>query len=452
MGDTNSIRAIGDIFGLSPRQAALVAGLIDKGGLQEAASQTGQTYASARNSLAEIKRKLGVATVGMLVGHVLDLLPDTAMTGSTRHDLYALSDRQLAIAHVMGTAASRREASRRLRLSEAVLDAELKQIHLILGIRSSADLARVIASAQHGFTGSANALSDLVEHALPTAHVDTCGRMIAYSDYGPPHGRPVVILHSTISARAPPTRLVNLLWQRGFRPIAIDRPGFGSTDPIAADDPYLAAATDVAAVCDHLGIARVDVIARGSGHAAVRLAQSQPSLVGAVVLVNPTPSITHTPVDRGPLGIVKQRFARNPARVEMMIRTLAHLATPVRLRNGMLRSYRDSPPDFALIDGDPQFLADYLRAVRDFAAGRIEGYVAEQTVWARGYDVAPVTDTQRWSIVQARHFILHQPDAAMAYWAERLPSIHIEWIEEAGQMLAYSHPEHVVRALERLTN
>ena len=87
---------------------------------------------------------------------------------------------------------------------------------------------------------------------------------IGYSDFGPADGKPVLILHSTITSRAPPTRLVTALQATGFRPLAIDRPGFGDTDAGGSPaDPYLLAAHDVAAVCAALGIERLDVVARG---------------------------------------------------------------------------------------------------------------------------------------------------------------------------------------------
>ncbi len=165
------------------------------------------------------------------------------------------------------------------------------------------------------------------------------------------------------------------------------------------------------------------------------------------VLVNPTPAIDHTPHDRGPLGIVKRRFAANPAVIELMIRTLARFATATRMRDGMIRSYRDSPPDLALAEGDPQFVADYLRATRDFARGRIRGYVEEQRAWATGFDVEPLPGKAQWRIVQGAHYILHAPDAAIAYWQPRLPDTPVRRIADAGQMLAYSHPEIVAEAL-----
>lgn len=428
---------------LSPRQAGLVEALVGTGALRSAAGRAGLPYAAARNTLAELKAKFGIAGTPMLIGHLSTLLTDRDPARRRRHDLFDLTTRQYAIARALGFARDRAEIARGLAVSPAVVDAELKQIYLVLGVNAAGEVVRLVAQALGEGTGDDE---DEVRHALPDARTEAGGRTIAWSDYGPVGGRPVLILHSTICARAPPTRLVEALRARGFRPLAIDRPGFGDTT-MAAGPLYARAAADVAAVAAQLGIDRLDVIARGSGQAAMVLAREQPALVGRVVLVNPTPHIGWTPVDHGPLGAVKRRFARQPRAVDAMIRALAAFATPQRLRDGMMRSFRDSPPDLALARDDPRFVADYLRATRGFARGRNAGYVAEQVAWASGFDVAPLTGRAGWRIVQGRHFILHEPDAAVRYWRERLPDTPVRWVEEAGQMLAYSHCGTVVDAL-----
>ena len=424
-------------------------GLVDTGSLHQAARELATPYSSARNTLAELKKKLGVETVGMLIGQTLDMMDEQAGRAHLRHDLHALTDRQLAIASAISVAKSRSEAAKLIGVSEAVLDAELKVIYLVLGISHVGELASIVAEAQVSAGRTDPGTTGPFDHALPAAELRIGDRRVGYSDFGPANGSPVLILHSTITARAPPTRLVSELRNRGYRPIAIDRPGFGDTSEGPADAaPFALAASDTAAVCAALGIAKVGVIARGSGHAAVLLAQSYPHLVGRVVLVNPTPSVAFTPSDRGPLGMVKRRFARDPGIVELMIRTLSRFATPTRIKNGMMRSFRSSPPDAVLGHDDPQFVADYLRAVRDFAGGRIAGYVAEQTAWARGHDVAPMPGMTAWRIIQGRHFILHDPQHALAYWRARLPDTPVTRIDGAGQLLAYSHPSAVVDALD----
>ena len=440
-------------YSLTIRQASVLRALIHAGGIREAAASLGIPYTSARNTVAELKTKLGVEAIPMMIGLVVDLAPDEidkAIGPMRRHDLFALSERQYLIARRISVAKSRQEIAASLKVSDAVLDAELKEIYLIMGVRGAGELAGVIASADRvAADGEGSSIDELRRgHQLPMGVVESNGRSIGYSDFGPIGAKPVLILHSTITSRAPPTRLVAALQAKGFRPIAIDRPGFGDTDAGGSPaDPYFLAAHDVAAICAAIRIDRLDIIARGSGQAAIRLAQVYPALVNRVVLVNPTPGIAFTTIDRGPLGAVKRTFGKRPWAVEAVIRMLTVYATPNRLYDGMLRSFRESPPDLDLVRNDAQFVADYLRAVRGFSRGRIAGYVAEQSAWGGGYDVEAIPDMTDWRIVQGRHFILHDPVQALTYWQGKLPDTPVQWVAEAGQMLAYSHPHAVADAL-----
>lgn len=436
---------IAAIFGLSYRQSALLEHLIDNGGLREAAARTGITYLSARNALAEIKQKIGLETIPLIVAQVLALSEEAAASTRELHDLFSLTERQFAVARGLAVRKSRQEIARSVGISEAVVDAETKNIYLTLGVNTAVAAIRMVETGMASARGLPAHRTTTDGHTLPLGVVTLAGRTIGYSDFGPTSGRPVVILHSTITARAPPTRLVAALMARGFRPIAVDRPGFGDTD--SADDHFGCAASDLAGVCSHLGIERVDLIARGSGQAAVAIAAYLPSLVDRVILVNPTPAIAHTPNDRGPLGRIKRRFASHPAMIDLTIRTLARFVTASRLQDGMIRSFRDSPPDLALAEQDPQFIADYLRATRDFGRGRVEGYVREQKDWATGFDVPVMTGCQSWCILQASQFVLHDPEPALAYWRARLPHTPVRMIDAAGQMLAYSHPDAIVDIL-----
>lgn len=441
--------AMGAAFDLSERQLRLLHALHDAGGIRDAALRLDISYTSARNSVAELKAKLGVATIPMMIGLAAELTLDEPEgdrpVSRRRHDVFSLSERQYAIACKVGTTKSRQEMATQLGLSDAVLDAEMKEIYLILGVRNAGELTRVMAEA---VPGNPAAISPGHGHDLPIGFVDRGERRIGFSDFGPRAGKPVLILHSTITSRAPPTRLVSALQAAGYRPLAIDRPGFGDTAAGAsATDPYALAADDAAFVCAKLGFDRIDVIARGSGQALMRLGQRHPDLVGHAVLVNPTPAIGFTTIDRGPLGAVKRAFAKRPWAVEGMIRLLASYVKPARMHDGMLRAFRESAPDFDLVQNDPQFGADYLRATRGFAHGNIAGYVVEQSAWASGLDVDPLPGMAQWRIVQGRHFVLHDPAQAMEYWRERLPDTPVTWVEEAGQMLAYSHPSAVVAAL-----
>jgi pimeloyl-ACP methyl ester carboxylesterase len=91
------------------------------------------------------------------------------------------------------------------------------------------------------------------------------GRTIAADVVGDPVGVPVVHLHG-----APDCRLARhpndaMAAQLGVRLIAVDRPGWGWSDPLPAGDGVVAWADDLAALLDDLGVERCRVAAWSAG-------------------------------------------------------------------------------------------------------------------------------------------------------------------------------------------
>ena len=111
------------------------------------------------------------------------------------------------------------------------------------------------------------------------------GRTMAYAEYGPPKGYPVLYCHGF-----PGSRLEAQLWQPaadalGVRLIAPDRPGYGSSDPLPGRS-LADFALDAVALLDHLGLAQVGVlgISGGGPYALALLAHSPARVVrGALV-------------------------------------------------------------------------------------------------------------------------------------------------------------------------
>ena len=71
-------------------------------------------------------------------------------------------------------------------------------------------------------------------------------RRIALLDYGPYDAEPVLIFHGTAAGRRLPDRFRDGLIAAGFRPLVLQRPGFGLTDP-ATGDYSATGAADMAA-------------------------------------------------------------------------------------------------------------------------------------------------------------------------------------------------------------
>jgi pimeloyl-ACP methyl ester carboxylesterase len=120
--------------------------------------------------------------------------------------------------------------------------------------------------------------------APPTLVALPGGRTLALDDVGDPAGTPVLYLHGTPDARLARHPDDGLATAAGVRLVAVDRPGYGASDPLPADTgagPH-AYATDVATLLDALGLDRVAVLAWSGGALAALTVAAAPSLAGRV--------------------------------------------------------------------------------------------------------------------------------------------------------------------------
>jgi len=457
------LKAACESFGLTGLQTRVAMATMRCGTIKQAAAQLGISYDTARESLSEAMRRAGVdrlpALVASLASLAFGVLPQRSGV-PLLEDIWGLSSRQAALAGLIAEGLPREVAARRLGMSAAAAKKELDRIYAGLGVSSAAALARTVVEAQ-ALSCTTAATRGYV--ALPHDHAEPLrmlpredGSRIAWSDYGPVSGKPVLVVHSSMTSRPVSRSLVAALQAEGCRPIAIDRPGFGMSDPIAGaepggHDPFAAAVPDVLRVCRKLDISILDVVARGGAQHVLALADAAPGLIDRVVLVNPDPHTEEKGRRAGPLGAVKEAYYRNPRLVAMMARLISAHLTRERLLRMMERSFAGSPPDQKALR-DPQVVTDYYRAVRMFAAGRVAGYVNEQIAMATAARPSPRKGTHRWSVMIGEHDTLHDPADVRAYWRAVLPDARFVDAEGSGRLLALAEPGRVAQALREISS
>ncbi len=115
-------------------------------------------------------------------------------------------------------------------------------------------------------------------------YADTPSGQIHFREEGA--GRPVLLLHKTPSSSIMWTRVMPLLAERGYRAVAIDNPGYGSSERPATPPQEMGFYSRAAlGVLDALGIEQADVCGFYTGASiALDLAVSAPSRVGKLVL------------------------------------------------------------------------------------------------------------------------------------------------------------------------
>jgi pimeloyl-ACP methyl ester carboxylesterase len=124
---------------------------------------------------------------------------------------------------------------------------------------------------------------------VTTRDVTAGDRTLTVDDVGDPDGVPVLYLHGTPDSRLSRHPDDSLAAAAGVRLLALDRPGYGGSDPLppgTGDGWPAVAAADMVAVLDALGIERCGVLAwSGGALAAVAVAAEARERVAAVALV-----------------------------------------------------------------------------------------------------------------------------------------------------------------------
>lgn len=461
VGALSAAQVLADVcqaFGLTDLQTRIAIGLIRTGDVRGAAQLAGVSYQTGRKVAFDAMRRVGAPRITGFIERLVRLSfgiwPQGEAGAAELTDVWGLTARQASLAMRIAEGMTRAEAAAAGAISEATAKKELEVIFDVMGVHSAAALARAVTEARalalitDATHGEAQIDSDMVEPLGLFRRPD--GSQVAYSDYGPRSGRPVLVLHSSSSSRPAPSLLVKALQARGFRPIGLDRPGFGLTDPhpdreLGRDLPFDAAVDDVRLLLGHLRLERVDVLARGGAQTAVAMARLAPDLMGRVLLVNPDPSSASHSRRRGPIGAVQEAFLRHPDLIEAIVRLIVSNLSVRQSQRIMLKAFEGSRLDMAVIS-DPRNLADYRRGFQMFATGRVAGYVAEQRAMTR-WTAPPQPGTAHWRVLLGRHDFLHDPERTYAVWREILPDARIDWVEDAARLVVMSHPDLVASTL-----
>jgi pimeloyl-ACP methyl ester carboxylesterase/DNA-binding CsgD family transcriptional regulator len=461
LGDrVQPLEAACEVYGLTGLQTRVAVETIRRGGIKPAAAALQISYQTAREALAAAMKRVGVERLPALTTRLTTLafgvLPGQDASRALLADAWGLSERQIALAGLVAEGVPRPAMATALNLSEAVVRKELETSFAVLQVSSGAALARRIVEARAlaWLTAPGQSYSDNDHGTEPLRMMRReDGTQIAWSDYGPASGRPVLVVHSSMTTRVVSRPLLRALHKAGYRPISIDRPGFGLSDMPGgshsnAYDPWSAAAEDVLRVLDALKLRRVDLVARGGAQFVAALHERASNRLGRVVLVNPGPPYRHSGKGKGPIGAMKEAFLRDPRMVEAFAHYLAELLTYPRLARLVENWTRGSPPD-QLAAQDPETIADFHRAVRLFAAGRFEGFVAEQNAISRDRRARPIAGTAGWRVLLAGHDVLYDPEVVAAYWRELLPEAQFTLVPDAGRFLAMTHATLVAEVLSR---
>ncbi|MBS0362853.1 MAG: hypothetical protein JSR98_15865 [Proteobacteria bacterium] len=442
----------GGAFGLTKAELRVAQGLARHGQLRATCAAQGIAYETGRKLLASILRKVGArrqadALRALLAVVAGDTSPHRDMA-RVLGDLFALTDRQARLALAIANGATRDDAARALGLASHAAKDALKVVYDACGVVNAADLGRLLAEIE-ALSGLATACDVDVDAALSREPLRLIRRRwaeghVAVSDHGPADGQPVVYCHAQMQGRHLPQVTVRALQAEGFRPIAVERAGFGLSDWVDGDFAE-AGVRDLAEVLDALELDRVHALARGGVTPLFRFALANPGRVAGGLLLGIGLPASYDRPRTGISGLTKRLVFDHPRFMAPFVRALTDRTSNAAAVQFHRQLIRGSPPDERVLE-DPALAADLIRAARQAAIG-VDGFLQESLAHGEGMEPPRLADGSAWRVLVGGHDPVFDPGLASRYGRDLVPGATVEVVAEGGRWLHLSHPALVAKAL-----
>lgn len=210
--------------------------------------------------------------------------------------LFGLSETESRIAQRMVQGEAADEIATAHGTSIHTVRTQIKQLLGKVGVNRQSELVAALVTSP----ASVELGGEPVVPVPPALYLRIGNRRLAYADYGPRDGRPVIFMHSWSGSRLQLPPDPHSLFKYGIRLVIPERPGMGKSDPRPQTDATALSLLDewpedVRALADHLGFARFDVLGYSLGAVfALATAHKLGDRVGRVSLLSPLAPLRST--------------------------------------------------------------------------------------------------------------------------------------------------------------
>jgi len=268
------------------------------------------------------------------------------------------------------------------------------------------------------------------------------GRQLGFAEYGAPAGNPVLYFHGMPGSRYLGANMADIASRHGVRLIAVERPGYGLSDPQPGRS-LLDWPDDIAALADALGLRRFALIGfSGGSQYALACAYKLTARVTKIALAGAFAPPGTPGVMVGMSPTVSGLYALAQANPDELRNTLAAVSSsPAALVEAMSASL----PEWDKIEVGKRtacFEAEYAQALRGGVEGFASDFVLVSGDW--GFPLGRInTEIHLWSGEADQN----TPPAMTHYLASMLPNSRTFMLPDEGHLSLYVHWEEI---LERL--
>ena len=430
------------VLDLTALEARLAEALMFAPNLEVAAADAGVGRETARDALRRINAKAGVRRTPELIGRLIGVMCVAQANGDDDEALsetaFGLTPAEARVGAQIARGLTAPETAQALGLSPETVKTHMKAVLNKTGAKGAKDFARLLGEARELVAVASASESVFGEQEgggrlRVIASLDGA-RRIALIDYGPYDAQPVLVFHGAAAGRRLPDGVRQAMIAAGLRPIVVQRPGFGLTDPTGGDYPATAAA-DMAAVIERLRLRKIHVLARDTGTpTALAFAHAYPDLLDRMVLMNPHPPMHLEDQRTTFVASVQRHLLRNPDLVVAFAEFLRRQAT-TRLLERILFKALEADADLQALE-DPAVRQFLIRDIQAMCARSVYGFAAEHAVYANDWRPAPsAAQHTGWIVAQSTGLTGHVDPAWIG-----VRDLRIVEIPGAGVLPQFTHP------------
>jgi pimeloyl-ACP methyl ester carboxylesterase len=265
------------------------------------------------------------------------------------------------------------------------------------------------------------------------------GRRLGFAEYGVKNGSPVLFFHGAPGSSYLHADVAEIAAQNNVRLIAVDRPGYGLSDP-QAGRTFLSFAEDIKFLTDSLGVNKFAIIGFSGGSPyPLACAFRFPDRVKKIALVGAL--VAGMTEGMPPMVCELYNLAQtNPAELRKIFATVAPSASALL----SIMSSTASDWDKKLFnERATEFEQDYARTL----LGGIEGMASDYILISGnlGFSLEAIgTEVHLYSGSVDQNI----PPAMTQYLSTQLPNNHVHLFQNEGHFALYQHWDEILNSVK----
>lgn len=269
------------------------------------------------------------------------------------------------------------------------------------------------------------------------------GRRLGYAEYGMNNGSPVLFFHGAPGSRHIHADMAGIAACRGIRLIAVERPGYGLSDPQPGRS-MLDWPNDIEVLTDALGLVRFAVTGFSMGSLyALACAYRFPSRVTKVALAGAIAPLDAPGVTAGMSSIASGLYALAQTNPGELRNTLAAIApSPVATVEAMSASATGWDRN-VLGARRLEFETEYTQTLRSGVEGIASDFVLAAGNWGFPLDGIPA-EIHLWSGTADQN----TPPAMTDYLSSQLLNSRTFMLADEGHLALYKHWNEILERLK----